>query len=62
MMMGKGFDILTIATTVVLHHPFIDMADVDILKTKWVSMNAHSQKLIDKLHSSLLGLYGMIQN
>ena len=34
MMMEKGFDILTIATTVGLHHPFIDMADVDTLKTK----------------------------
>ena len=45
MMMGKGFDILTIASTVVLHHPFIDMADVDTLKTKWVSTNVTQSEI-----------------
>ena len=47
MMMEKSFDILTIATTVVLHHTFIDMPDVDTLKTKWVSMNV-TQLEIDR--------------
>ena len=31
MMMEKGFNILSIATTVGSHHPFIDMVDVDTL-------------------------------
>ena len=47
MMMEKGFNIDTIATTVGLHHPFFDMADVDTLKTKWVSTNV-TQSEIDQ--------------
>ena len=49
MMTEKDFDILTIATTVGSHHPFIDMADVDTLK---VSMNVR-QSEIDQ-HLALL--------
>ena len=45
MMMEKGFNILTIATTVGSRHPFIDMADVDTLKTKWVSMNVTQSEI-----------------
>ena len=44
-MMEKGFDILSIATTVGPHHPFIDMADVDTLKTTWVSMNVRQSEI-----------------
>ena len=45
MMMEQSFDIHTIVTTVVLHHPFIDMADVDTLKTKWVSTNVTQSEI-----------------
>ena len=45
MMMEKGFDILTIVTTVGSCHPFIDMGVVDTLKTKWVSMNVRQSEI-----------------
>ena len=44
-MTEKGFNVLTITTTVSSLHPLIDMADVDTLKTKWVSTNVTQSEI-----------------